>query len=128
MKRIVTILILLSLVLLVLSCTTETVKEISQPVTENLESGSNALVITEDSYQIVIENSKFMPIDIEVKAGTTIEWLNKDSVDHTVTFENGDFDVNMPIGATATYTFTETGTFRYFCQYHPGMRGSVIVS
>jgi len=128
MKRIVTILMLLSLVLLVFSCATETIESTSQPITENIESGSNALVVTEDYYQIVIENSKFMPIDIEVKTGTTIEWINKDSVDHTVTFENGDFDQELVVGATATVTFTETGTFRYFCQYHPGMRGSVAVS
>lgn len=126
MKRILTILLLLSLALLVVSCATETIEETATETQEVEE--SDALVVTGTSYQIAIENSQFMPTDLEVKAGTTIEWVNKDSVDHTVTFENGDFDVNMPMGATATHTFTEPGTFRYFCQYHPGMQGSIIVS
>jgi len=81
-----------------------------------------------DVYQVVMEGNEFMPVDLEVKVGEKVEWVNKDSTDHTVTFENGDFDELLPSGSTVMYTFSETGTYRYFCQFHPGMQGSVIVS
>jgi len=126
MKRILTILLLLSLALLVVSCATETVEETATETQEVEE--SDAAVVVAGSTQVVIENSQFMPTDLEVKVGTTVEWVNKDSVDHTVTLENGDFDTELIVGATTTVTFNEVGEYRYFCQYHPGMQGSVIVS
>ena len=124
--KILTILMLLSLMFLVVSCATETVEETATETQEVEE--SDAAVVVAGSTQVVIENSQFMPTDLEVKVGTTVEWVNKDSVDHTVTLENGDFDTELIVGATTTVTFNEVGEYRYFCQYHPGMQGSVIVS
>ena len=126
MKKILTILMLISLVLLVVACATETVEETSE--TQEVEESDTTIVVASGSTQVVIENSQFMPTDLEIKAGTTVEWVNKDSVDHTVTFENGDFDTELVVGATTTVTFNEVGEYRYFCQFHPGMQGSVIVS
>jgi plastocyanin len=39
-----------------------------------------------------------------------------------------DADPATPQGATATFTFTKAGTYRYECVIHPGMDGVVIVS
>jgi plastocyanin len=128
MKKILILFILLITVLLVVSCTNE-VQEEEPVIAEEVESSETVTTASGVSTNnVVIENGQFMPTDIEVKAGTTVEWVNKDSVDHTVTFENGDLDQKLVIGATATITFTETGEFRYFCQFHPGMQGSVVVS
>jgi len=128
MKKILTILMLFSLVFLVVACATETIEE-TVTETQEVEESETKVVATGEFYQVAIENNQFMPVDTEIKVGDTVEWVNKDSVEHTVTFENGDFDGKLPIGTTtATHTFTESGTFRYFCQFHPGMQGSVIVS
>ena len=127
MKKILTILLLLSLALLVVSCATETVEE-TVTETQEVEESETTTVVASGSKQVVIENSQFMPTDLEIKAGTIVEWINKDSVDHTVTLENGDFDAELIVGATTTVTFNEVGEYRYFCQFHPGMQGSVIVS
>jgi plastocyanin len=35
---------------------------------------------------------------------------------------------SMQQGATFSFTFTEAGTFDYFCEFHPNMSGQVIVS
>ena len=78
--------------------------------------------------QVVIENFAFKPSTIEVKQGDTIEWVNKDSAPHTVTFDNGMADENLPSGGTARVTFTEQKQFTYFCSFHPGMKGIVVVS
>ena len=91
-------------------------------------------IVNEDSTassgiaQVAIEASQFMPTDLVVSVGTTVEWVNKDSIDHTITFENGDLDELLLKGSTGTFTFNEKGEFRYFCQLHPGMQGSIIVN
>ena len=130
MKKILVLLMMLSLLLMVVSCDLG-IEDI--PVTDSKsaatveETATTTTVATASSNQIVIENDQFMPTTLEITAGTTVEWVNKDSVDHTVTFENGDVDQKLVVGATTTYIFTETGEYRYFCQLHPGMQGNVII-
>ena len=128
MKKVLMLIILLITVLLVLSCTNKVQEVTDSTVTEEVENSETITTTGVTGDKVVIENDKFMPTDLLVESGTTVEWVNKDSVDHTVTFENGDLDEKMVVGATTTYTFTEAGTFGYFCQLHPGMQGSVIVS
>jgi plastocyanin len=128
MKKVLMLIILLITVLLVFSCTNKVQEVTDSTVTEEVENSETITTTGVTGDKVVIENDKFMPTDLLVESGTTVEWVNKDSVDHTVTFENGDLDEKMVVGATTTYTFTEAGTFGYFCQLHPGMQGSVIVS
>ncbi len=80
-----------------------------------------------ETFNVIIERQKFMPPVTEVHVGDAVEWANTDSEAHTVTFENGDSDTHLPSGGQVRTIFTELGEFRYFCQYHPGMQGSVIV-
>ena len=87
----------------------------------------NSAVQQSEGTQVVIDNFAFKPSTIEVKQGDTIEWVNKDSAPHTVTFDNGMADENLPSGGTARVTFTEAGQFTYFCSFHPEMKGIVIV-
>ncbi|PIZ50505.1 hypothetical protein COY27_06955 [Candidatus Woesearchaeota archaeon CG_4_10_14_0_2_um_filter_33_13] len=128
MKKLLIILSLLSVLVLLVACS----QELKQAdVTEKPVVESNSVtnvVVNGDIAQVAIENYNFMPTNLEVMAGTTVEWVNKDSADHTVSFENGDFEEVLPEGATTTYTFTESGEYRYFCKFHPGMQGSVIVN
>ncbi len=81
-----------------------------------------------DVATVVIEGFAFGPSTIEIQKGDTIEWVNRDSAPHTVTFDNGMADENLPSSGTARVTFTEEGQFTYFCSFHPGMKGVVIVS
>jgi|SRR3954447_14288948 plastocyanin len=76
---------------------------------------------------------------IKVKVGQTVEWTNKDTVQHTVTsgtpgsadsgkvFDSGLTNLINP-GATFLHKFDVAGTFPYYCQLHPTMTGTVIVS
>ncbi|MBI2665100.1 cupredoxin family copper-binding protein [Candidatus Woesearchaeota archaeon] len=80
-----------------------------------------------DNFQVVVENYKFMPATLDVKVGDTVEWVNKDGMDHTVTFGDSPFDEQLPVGATVSYTFQEAGEFDYLCSFHPSMQGKVIV-
>ncbi len=83
---------------------------------------------------------RFSPAVLSVPVGATITWTNRDTDAHTVTFMGSGFGMgnhgmmgngaNTVVSAGATYqlTFTTTGVFHYWCQYHQGMVGEIIVS
>ncbi len=83
--------------------------------------------------QIEMRGLRFNPDMLTIKQGTTVRWVNEDSVVHTVVSgvrdnKSGLFDSgNMSSGATFSYTFNEKGTFDYFCEPHSGMDGTIVV-
>ena len=80
-----------------------------------------------------VENFAFNPQTLTVTAGTTVTWTNHDTVQHTVTWDDRSVDSGLfGQGQTFTYTFTQPGTYGYFCIPHgspgAGMYGTVIVT
>ena len=72
--------------------------------------------------QIMMDNLVISPAEISVKAGDTIEWINKDVFAHTATARNGDFDVMMPPKKTVTSVVKKAGRVEYYCRFHPNMK------
>ena len=63
-----------------------------------------------------------------IGVNNTVTWINNDDAPHTVTATNDNFNSgNMNPGQSWTYTFTEPGTYTYYCTYHPWMTGTIIV-
>jgi len=78
--------------------------------------------------QILIQGSSFTPASLTVKAGDTVTWTNKDSMNHTVTSNSGVFDSgNIAPGASFSYKFDKEGTFDYKCSIHTFMTANVTV-
>jgi plastocyanin len=75
-----------------------------------------------------IQGFAFSPATINVKAGDTVTWTNKDTAGHTVTSDTGAFDKPVAAGGTATVSFATAGTFAYHCNIHGGMSGTVVVA
>jgi plastocyanin len=80
-------------------------------------------------------NSCFLPADITINAGDTVEWFNVDTAAHTVTGgspadgPSGVFDSSLLMAdASYAFTFEDTGSYDYFCMVHPWMVGSVTVN
>jgi plastocyanin len=70
----------------------------------------------------------FTPGHLEIAAGTTVEWRNRDQVPHTVTADDGSFDSgDIEPGAAWRHTFATPGAYSFICTPHPFMRGSVVV-
>ncbi len=70
----------------------------------------------------------FSPETVTVPVGTTVTWVNRTSVTHTVTSRTGVFDSrDVQPGQEFKYTFTQAGTYDYYCRYHGGMTGRIIV-
>ena len=69
--------------------------------------------------------------DITVPVGTTVAWTNRDGVAHTTT-EGSDPEIwdsfALQPGQSFSFTFTEAGTFNYFCAIHLTMRATVTVT
>jgi plastocyanin len=76
---------------------------------------------------IVIENFAYTPRTLEVTAGTTVTVRNVDGTAHTVTAKDGSFDTgDIDGGGTATITIDRPGTYRYFCDIHNYMTGTIV--
>ncbi len=80
-------------------------------------------------------NACYLPADITINAGDTVEWINIDTAAHTVTGgspADGPSDVfdSSLVMADAVYAFTfdDAGSYDYFCMVHPWMVGSVTVN
>jgi plastocyanin len=66
---------------------------------------------------------------VHVSPGQSVTWTNRDTVEHTVTGvarEWGDYEP-MRAGATVSNRFDKAGVYPYFCVFHPGMVGAVVV-
>jgi len=99
------------------------------PPRVELEAGDSRPLLTPD-VRVVIEDFKFEPSTITISPGTKITWVNKDDEPHSATssekpkrFDSGVLDSDK----TYSFTFTEKGSFSYFCKLHPHMTGIVEV-
>lgn len=65
-----------------------------------------------------MQGFKFVEDPLVIQAGTTVTWENKDSAMHTVTFVDGPDSGDIAAGASWTHTFTEPGTYDFYCKPH----------
>jgi putative membrane protein len=77
--------------------------------------------------KVTIANMEFNPPAAHVRAGDTIEWTNRDVVQHSSTASNKAWDVTLAPGETGRTLVKKTGTVEYYCRFHPNMRGAVTV-
>lgn len=80
--------------------------------------------------EISIDNFRFAPTTINVKAGTRITWVNDDDVPHLIVSTNGRFKSSPLLDSGQRYdvTLAKAGTYPYFCSLHPMMQGTIVVS
>ena len=104
------------------------------------QSGGSKVSIVEGASTMA--DKAFDPSPANVKVGDTITWTNNDSTPHTVTSGKGssepnmgkDFDSSPGLKTfllphqTFSHKFDTAGEFPYFCQLHPTMVGTVVVS
>jgi plastocyanin len=81
---------------------------------------------------IDISGFKFGKTALDVAKGTVVTWTNKDGTGHTVSSgtpptKDGKFDGQVAPGGTFSFTFSEAGTFKYFCAIHNTMTGTITV-
>ncbi len=92
-------------------------------------SGSEQAAAVSEDAKVLIANFRFDPKDITVEVGQPVTFLNSDVAPHTATADDEmSFDTGrLEIEDEGDLTFDEPGTYGYFCDFHPFMRGSVEV-
>ena len=97
--------------------------------------------------EVALRSFEFVPVELDVAAGTTVTWRNEDKILHTATSgtageqgvpgvsedaqpePDGLFDIQLDgAGSMGTYTFDDPGTYSYFCEIHSGMAGTIRVA
>jgi plastocyanin len=78
--------------------------------------------------EVKIDNFSFGPAVTKISAGTTVTWINRDDIPHTVASTEKAFKSKvMDTDEKFSYTFSKPGTYPYFCSIHPKMTGTVEV-
>ena len=76
-----------------------------------------------------VGSNSFSPNLVEIKVGETVTWINDNSGRHTLTSKDGVFDSGMMgKGQSFSFTFDKAGEYPYFCEPHPNMVGTVVVT
>ena len=85
-------------------------------------------VVAQEADTVTIDNFTFNAKELTVPVGTTVKWVNKDDLPHTVVDKSKSFRSKLlDTNGTFSFTFNNAGTFDYFCSLHPQMVGKVIV-
>jgi plastocyanin len=82
---------------------------------------------------INMQDFAFDPVTRTVKVGTVIQVTNLDDAKHTFTSgvrdkPDGVFNQTVDSGVTVMVPFATVGTQPFYCNIHPGMKGSVEVT
>jgi plastocyanin len=102
-----------------------------QPKIASAERGESMGSQPQPGTNVTIKLFQYQPGRIQVKAGTTVTWLNEDEIFHTVTAgepdkKGGGFDAVLDgKGKSFSFTFSQPGTYTYYCERHEHMRGEI---
>lgn len=98
--------------------------------------------IQDQIFEIIIPNGNFnisgssfyLPLNLEIISNTTVQWVNEDTVLHTVQSQDefgniiGLFNsAPLTTGERFEFTFTKEGIYNYYCSLHPWRTGVVTV-
>ncbi|MFB5610531.1 MAG: plastocyanin/azurin family copper-binding protein [Nitrosopumilaceae archaeon] len=106
----------------------------SEEKDELVQSGSANVIIPQGNYDVA--NSAFyIPLNLLISKGTTVVWINDDTVPHTVQSQDEEGNVigvfnSAPLktGERFAHTFDDEGIYNYFCTLHPWRVGVVTVT
>jgi plastocyanin len=72
----------------------------------------------------------FAPARLEITPGTTVTWINKSPIVHSVALDDPSHTASelLDPGQSFSVTFDTPGTYHYRCSPHPGMEGTVMVA
>lgn len=77
---------------------------------------------------INITGYAFSPQKLTVTVGTKLTWTNRDQEPHSVMEQDKKFhSAALDTDDSYSFTFTQPGTYHYFCTLHPQMTGTITV-
>ena len=98
------------------------------PEASPVASPESATPATMAGVTVSIVDFAFDPPELEIPAGSTVTWTNRDTAPHTATSLDDAFDTEtLGNGESGSHTFDAPGRFEYQCAFHPSMTGVVVV-
>jgi plastocyanin len=89
---------------------------------------ANAQQATPVTTGVKIDNFSFGPGTLKIPVGTTVSWINRDDIPHTVVSTDGAFKSKvLDTDEKFSFAFSKAGAYPYFCSIHPKMTGKVVV-
>ncbi len=80
------------------------------------------------SEKVSIVEFAYDPDPVTIEEGGKVIWVNRDAAPHTATADDGSFDTGtIEQDKLKSESFKQPGTYAYFCEIHPDMRGTVEV-
>ena len=78
---------------------------------------------------VVIVDFRFSPRDLSVARGEAVTWRNDDPYDHWVLATDPDVLDSGEMSEAQTYskTFSQAGTYEYYCNIHNYMKATITV-
>ena len=108
----------------------EPVVPAEESVTPNPEETPEIPIGDGKNVEVTIKDNAFNPAIVNISAGDTVRWTNLDSTTHTVVSTGGTYfkSENLNQGDSYEFLFTDPGTYEYYCEIHPSMKGTVVVT
>jgi plastocyanin len=81
------------------------------------------LVVASESH----DRYSFSPKALLISRGTKVVWRNKSDAEHNVTINSMKVNKDFKHEQSVNVTFSKAGTYYYQCEYHPYMKGTIVV-
>lgn len=99
------------------------------PSTHPARRGASTTTPTATITAVTMTIKGFRFADVQASPGQTVQVVNADGADHTVTAKDGGFDVTVPAGGTASFVAPTTpGRYAFVCQIHSNMTATLVVA
>ena len=81
------------------------------------------------AHEKIIEIKDYMFMNLTVPQGTTVTWINRDDVPHTVVEKNKAFrSAALDTDDKFSHLFDKPGVYEYYCSIHPQMVATITVT
>jgi amicyanin len=95
------------------------------------QAGGAAAAAAPSTKSVEAMGYKFSPASLTISVGDTVTWTNHDTAPHNIVVTDGPEKFTSPTlqtGQTFSHTFTQAGTYSYYCAIHPDMKATVTVT
>lgn len=76
-----------------------------------------------------IKNGAFVPNDVKITSGQSVQWVNEDDFSHSATADDNSWSSDeLTQNQTWTHAFTGAGIYTYHCSDHPFMKAKITVN
>jgi plastocyanin len=102
---------------------------VSAPAADSPAAADSSPAATPAAVVVHIKDFRYAPDPVHVQTGRRVTFVNDDDEAHTVTAVDKSFDsAGLDSNASWHHVFSKAGTYTYFCELHPYMKATIVVT